>query len=169
MPTQRKYTNEQLKDWFIGRARTAAGYRRNIINNANRSKDNTIIGKMYFFWYDPKLKDTLPVYDKFPMVFPIERYSDGFLGLNLHYLDYGQRMYLLGLLSNFASNKKLTPSTRLKLSYDVLSNSVRLQNLAKPCIKRYLFEHVRSQFVEVTPDEWSYAAELPVELFVYKK
>lgn len=164
-----KYTKNELADWFTGKAKTAAGYRRNIMKNTDRSKDNTVIGRMYFFWYDPKLKDTLPVYDRFPMVFPIERYSDGFLGLNLHYLDYGHRMYLVGMLSNYASNKKLSPSTRLKLSYDLLANSSRLQNLTKPCIKRYLFEHVRSQFVEVTPDEWDKAVELPVELFVYKK
>ena len=86
-----KYTKNELADWFTGKAKTAAGYRRNIMKNTDRSKDNTVIGRMYFFWYDPKLKDVLPVYDRFPMVFPIERYSDGFLGLNLHYLAMDSR------------------------------------------------------------------------------
>ena len=164
-----KYTQNQLKDWFVQRARTAAGYRRNIVKNDERSRDNTVIGRMYFFWYDPKHKKTLPIYDKFPMVFPIERYTDGFLGLNLHYLNYGQRMYLLGMLSQFANNKKLTPTTRLKLSYDLLSSSRSLNNLSRPCIKRYLFSHCQSRFIEITPDEWDKAAELPVEYFVEKK
>ena len=38
------------------------------------------------FVYDPKYKKTLPYYDTFPLVLPLERYSDGFLGLNFHYL-----------------------------------------------------------------------------------
>ena len=77
---------EESKDWFIGKARSAQGYRKNIINNQERSRDGTVMGKMYFFYYDPKGKKTLATYDRFPLVFPIERYSDGFLGLNLHYL-----------------------------------------------------------------------------------
>lgn len=166
----KKYTDTELISWMHGKARTAAGFRRNILkNNPNRSRDNTVIGRLYFFAYDPKWKDILPMYDKFPMVFPIERYPDGFLGLNLHYLDYGERVYLLGLLSSYASNKMMTPTTRLKLSYDLLSRSKTLASHMKPCIKRYLFQHVRSRFIEITPDEWDMAMELPVEQFVYKK
>ena len=46
----------------------------------------TNVGKMYMFFYDAKYKDTLPFFDIFPLVFPIEFYSEGFLGINLHYL-----------------------------------------------------------------------------------
>ena len=133
------------------------------------SKDTAVIGRMFFFKYDPKWKDILPIYDKFPMVFPIEQYSDGFLGLNLHYLAYGQRLHLIQLLTQFASNKKLTPTTKLKLSYDLLQSTKTLNNLARPCIKRYLFSHVRSRFIEILPSEWQMAAALPVEMFVTKK
>lgn len=165
----KKYTDDQLKDWFIGKARTAAGYRRNIKNNADRSRDNTIIGKMYFFAYDPKYKHVLPIYDKFPLVFPIERYPDGFLGLNLHYLDYKSRAVLLNRLSEFKNNDKYDKTTKLKLSYELLSGVSRLYKLGNPCIKRYLFTHVRSKFIEITADEWDRALELPVEDFVFNK
>ena len=43
-------------------------------------------GNLYMFFYDPKTKEDLPYWDKFPMVLVLENYSDGFLGLNLHYL-----------------------------------------------------------------------------------
>lgn len=165
---QKKYTNKELAEWLQTKARTAAGFRRNILANDERSKDTTVIGRMFFFKYDPKWKDILPIYDKFPMVFPIERYPDGFLGLNLHYLDYGQRLYLIQMLSKFANNKKITPTTRLKLSYDLLQSTKMLNNLSRPCIKRYLFSHVRSKFIEINPDEWDKAAALPVEMFVTK-
>lgn len=166
---QRIYTQTQLKDWFIGKARTVAGYRKNVLANQQQSRDNTIIGKMYFFSYDPKMKEVLPIYDKFPMVFPIERYGDGFLGLNLHYLPLNQRRYLLDMLMGFASNKMLTPSMRLKLSYDLLSSTKYLKQLSTPCVKRYLFSHVRSKFIEILPEEWDRACQIPLELWVIKK
>lgn len=165
----KQYSNKELAVWFEGKARTAAGYRRKMLSNPQRTRDNTVIGRMFFFKYDAKFKDILPIWDKYPLVFPIERYSDGFLGLNIHYLDYPHRLYLLGLLSGYANNKNLTASTRLKLSYAVLQRSKTLSNAARPCIKRYLYNHIRSKFVEITPDEWDKAAQLPLELFVYKK
>lgn len=158
---------KQSVDWFIGKARTAAGYRNNIVNNTSRSRDSTAIGKMYFFFYDPKHKKKLPVYDKFPLVFPIESYANGFLGLNLHYLSGGERQALLGRLSEFANNKRYNENTRLSLSYDLLQGTKSLASLSRPCIKRYLFSHVRSGFIEITAAEWDKAINLPVEFFVY--
>ena len=159
---------DEAKDWFIGKARSAAGYRKNIVGNDDRGRDSATIGKMYFFYYDPKTKDTLPVYDRFPLVFPIERYSDGFLGLNLHYLSQGERKALLNRLMEFKSNAKIDERTRLRLSYDLISSTKKLASASRPCIKRYLFSQVRSRFVEITATEWEQAMNLPVELFVRK-
>jgi len=163
-----KQEEKQSVDWFIGKARSAAGYRRNIINNDDRSRNGTVIGKMYFFYYDPKHKEKLPIYDKFPLVFPIERYNDGFLGLNLHYLAPGERQALLGQLTTYRTNSKYNETTKLKLSYDLLASTKRLNSLARPCIKRYLFGQVRSKFIEITANEWSNAINLPVQMFVTK-
>lgn len=163
-----KQEEQQSVSWFIGKARSAAGYRRNIVNNIDRSRDRTVIGKMYFFSYDPKHKDKLPVYDRFPLVFPIERYSDGFLGLNLHYLGASERQVLLDKLTDYRTNNKYNEMTKLRLSYDLLSSTKKLNSLIRPCIKRYLFSHVRSKFVEVTANEWSNAINLPVQMFVTK-
>jgi hypothetical protein len=154
--------------WFIGKAKTAAGYRRNIINNQSRSRDNVVIGRMFFFYYDPKHKKTLPVYDRFPLVFPIESYPDGFLGLNLHYLNPGERKFLLNKLMEYRNNNKIDSRTRLRLSYDMLSHTKKLATVSRPCIKRYLFTHCRSDFIEVTANEWDQAINLPVAIFVTK-
>ena len=159
---------QDTADWFYGKARTAAGYRKNITNNAERYRDNIVIGKMFFFFYDPKTKEKLPVYDRFPLVFPIERYSDGFLGLNLHYLSQGERQVLLDRLMEYKTNSRMDERTRLRLSYDLLSSTKKLASIARPCIKRYLFSHLRSRFIEVTPNEWEQAINLPVQLFVVR-
>ena len=158
---------KEAVDWWIGKARTTAGYRRNLLNNAERSRGSTVIGRMFFFEYDPKHKATLPIYDRFPLVFPIERYSDGFLGLNLHYLGISQRVAILGKLSEFANNSKMNETTRLRLSYDLLSRTKYLGTVS-PCIKRYLTGHVRSDFIEITADEWEKVAQLPVQVFITK-
>ena len=160
-----KDKEQQSNDWFIGKARSAAGYRKNIVNNDQRGRDAAIIGKMYFFVYDPKHKDTLPMYDRFPLVFPIEPYGNGFLGLNLHYLSPGERAWLLNKLKEFRTSTKLTPNTRLRLSYDLLSSTKKLASTTRPCIKRYLFSHVRSKFIEMTAEEWDNAINLPVAQF----
>ena len=135
-----------------------------LMRDRERLKDKSIIGKMYFFFYDPKTKDSLPYYDRFPLVIPIERYSDGFLGLNLHYIHPKQRIILLDKLSDTATNRRFDEKTKLRLSYQYLSAaSTAFQ--AMPCIKRYLFNHLTSRFLEIPADEWDIAALLPVEQF----
>jgi hypothetical protein len=60
------------------------------------------LGRLYCFFYDPKTKADLPYYDRFPMVLVLERYQDGFLGLNLHYLPYKYRVVFLSKLLKYA-------------------------------------------------------------------
>jgi len=162
----KKYKPNELIDWMVKKSTTPGGIRRNIMSNASRGSDVTTIGKLYFFWYSPKHKDKLPMYDRFPLVFPIAPSSDGFLGLNLHYLSSGQRSELLDKLMRFATNKNLTPETRLNVSYDLLNSTRSVQSLMGPCVKRYLFSHMRSHFIEVYPEEWDKAAQLPIDVFV---
>jgi hypothetical protein len=136
------------------------------MSNNDRNRDSTVIGKMYFFWYDPKHKDTLPMYDRFPLVFPIERYPDGFLGLNMHYLSFNERSALLNSLMKFRNNNNMNATTKLRVTYDLLNSTSRIAGAMRPCIKRYLFTQVRSSFVEVTADEWDKAMQLPVAVWV---
>lgn len=145
-------------------------YARKVIsNNVERANDTTVIGKLYFFKYDPKWKHKLAHYDKFPMVFPIEPYPDGFLGLNLHYLSVPQRRKLTEELLVYRNNNKMDQTTKLKLSYQLLKNSMKLNTLAQPCIHRYLFDHVRSEFIEVYAEEFDKAVQIPVEDWVFKR
>ena len=130
-----------------------------------RLRTNTIIGKMYFFYYDPKTKDSLPYYDRFPLVIPIEQYSDGFLGLNLHYIHPKQRIILLDKLSDTLSNKRYDERTRLRVNYEFL-RAASTAFEAMPCIKRYLYTNIDSRFLEISANEWDIAVMLPMETFV---
>lgn len=152
------------RDWLMSKIKDLKPTRQSILNDKERLKSNTMIGRMYFYYYDPKLKDELPYYDRFPLVIPIERYQDGFLGLNLHYISPRQRIELLDALSDFANNSKYDETTRLRLSWGKLKNVGRAFK-AKPCVKKYLFKHVDSRFLEISADEWDIAALLPFQNF----
>ncbi len=154
----------RARDWLRAKIKHLNPSRRMLLADRNRLRDRSIIGRMYFFFYDPKTKDKLPYYDRFPLVIPIERYPDGFLGLNLHYIHPKQRIILLDKLSEFANNNKYDETTKLRLSYDLLKSTSKAFEL-QACIKRYLFSHVESRFMEITADEWDIACLLPMEAF----
>ena len=141
--------------------------RSSLLNDPKRLSPRAFVGKMYFFNYDPKFKDTLPVYDKFPLVIPMDVYSDGFLGLNIHYLDPYSRLVLLDRLHDFINNDKYDDTTRFRLSYDLLASSRRYR-LIDQCVKRYLYSHIMSSLIYVEPDQWETAIFLPTEKMVYK-
>ena len=153
------------RDWLRSKVKTLNPTPQSIMRDRERLRENSLIGRMYFYFYDPKHKDTLPYYDRFPLVIPIERYPDGFLGLNLHYIHPKQRIILLDKLSEVASNKNFDSKTKLRISYEYLASASKVFE-ATPCIKRYLFNHIQSRFLEINADEWDIAAMLPVESFV---
>lgn len=122
-------------------------------------------GCMYLFYYDPKHKATLPYYDTFPLIFPIEMYSDRMLGINLHYLPHDMRAKLMDALWTVATGDGAKSRERkLKLSYEILKSAAKFK-FFKPCIKMYLFSHLRSQFIKVDSSEWDIALFLPTERF----
>jgi hypothetical protein len=156
--------SRMARDWLRKKVNDLKPTAQSLMSDRQRMKSSTFIGNMYFFYYDPKTKDTLPYYDRFPLVIPIDRYSDGFLGLNLHYIHPKQRILLLDALSEYKTNTKYDSSTRLRLSYDLLKRASSSYQ-ATPCIKRYLFSHVDSRFLEIESSEWDIAALLPMEQF----
>jgi len=157
--------SRDARNWLRSKIPALKPTKAQLMSDRERLRHNSIIGRMYFYFYDPKTKDKLPYYDKFPLVIPIERYSDGFLGLNLHYIDPKQRIILLDKLSEYTNNNKFDKTTKLRLSYDLLSRASKIFE-TKACIKRYLFSHIESRFLEITADEWDIAALLPVSNFV---
>ena len=166
-----KYTSVDLQRWLLEKAigEPVPVARKIILGNDQRGVSITMIGKMYFFKYDPIGKQRLPQYDKLPMAFPIERYSNGFLGLNLHYLSIGQRASLIEKLLEFRNNNKMDESTKLLISYQLLKSMSKIETLMGPCVRRYLWSQVRSKFIEIYPSEYDKAIQLPVEDWVFKR
>lgn len=146
------------------------GARMAFVNAANRSNQyfdaSHFIGRLFFFFYDAKLKKELPYWDKFPLVIPIEIYNDSFLGLNLHYLHPTYRTILLDKLETILTNKKYDDTTKMKISYSYLKKASKiLPKEAKPCIKKYLYTHVQSKFLPISAEDWEIVVFLPWEDF----
>jgi len=132
--------------------------------NRHKQQGQLRIGMLYCYYYDPKTKDDLPYWDRFPMVLVLEKYNDGFLGLNLHYLPVRYRIAFLQKLMKYA---QLTPEQdirRMRISYDILQSTKRFAEF-RPCLKRYLFSHMRSRLLMIEPDEWDVATMLPIQQF----
>jgi len=156
-------------DWFrsiVNRTRGQFSKEtpKTILQRSESLVSKSVLGKMYFYSYDPKWKNELPWYDTFPLVFPIERYTDGFLGLNFHYLAPKHRAILMDQLKYYANNKAYDETTKLKLTYSMLKGFTKIKR-AKPTVHRYLTSKIKSKFVLVNADEWEVALFLPVERF----
>ncbi len=155
----------EARSWLQQKARQLGQVSRtSLINDHRRNAASAYIGKMFFFFYNPKLREELPYYDKFPLALPIELYNDGFLGINFHYLPINLRVVLLDKLYNLANNTKFDETTKLQVSYDILNGASRYKEF-KPCLKRYLSNHISSKMVEIESDNWDTAIFLPVESF----
>jgi hypothetical protein len=135
-----------------------------IKSDAERMTQRILPGNMYMFSYNPKTKIQLPYYDRFPLVFPFDSFSGGFLGMNLHYLPPTLRAKLMDELYDLVSNERYDETTKLRISYGLL-NSARKYRYFKPCVKQYLFSHVQSSFMYIYPSEWDMALFLPTERF----
>ena len=167
---QSKYIQSVL-DAAKGRPKSTAWYREKIkefgqpgamdlIRDGKRN-NKPFYGKLNMFFYDPKHKKTLPYYDTFPLVLPLEVYSDGFLGINMHYLPIPLRIKLLDKLVDYSNNTKFDETTRLVVDYSKLK-SIRL---IRPTIHKYLSGYTKSQFRRIDADEFTIATLLPVQRF----
>lgn len=125
---------------------------------------NEVVGSMYMFFYDPKTKDTLPYYDRFPLVIVLGPAKGGFYGLNLHYLPPALRAKFLDELMGITNNDKFDKTTKFDLTYNLLSRAQKLKYF-KPCFKHYLSDHVKSRFALVPATEWEIAVFLPMADF----
>lgn len=165
--TQLQMMSRQSYKWMmdkINNIRSPSRIAVGINKEAGRSVTKFQIGGLYFFYYNPKLKNDLPYYDTFPLVLVLERYPDGFLGLNLHYLPLNYRLAFMDKLMPYAVQTDTNEIQRMRISYDILNASKTFREF-RPCTKKYLYNHVTSKILAVQPNEWETAVFLPAHQF----
>jgi len=126
--------------------------------------NRSVIGSMFMYFYDPKLKEELPYYDRFPLVIVVGPAPGGFYGLNLHYLSPLLRARMLDGLMEITNNKRYDETTRFRIRYNILQRMRKLR-FYEPCFKHYLTEHVKGRFAKVFAPEWEIATFLPTAMW----
>ncbi|NDG29042.1 hypothetical protein EB118_02950 [bacterium] len=158
---------EAARNWFSSQTTNVRRVEpRTVIQKSrNDLMSRVFVGKMFLFMYEAKTKETLPYFDRFPLIFPFRKVNDGFYGINMHYLPYMLRAKLMDALYETLNNDKKDETTRLRITYNILSSAARFRYF-EPCIKRYLNNQVQSRFLYVDPNQWETALFLPLERFV---
>ena len=151
-------TGPKSYDWYRKKVQSMTTPGARGLINQGKATVAPKYGMMNLFGYDPKFKETLPYYDRFPLIFPIDFAKGGFYGINFHYLQPGARVNFLRQLSRFASDKNYDKKTR----YNIGELSGRY---FKRTIKHYLTKQVRTSFLNITADEMAIAIFLPVARF----
>ena len=155
--------------WFISKINNL----RNpvaLANQINKEKgrqtnsNRFVIGGLYYFYYNAKTAKQLPYWDAFPLVIPLQRYNDGFLGLNLHYLPPRIRAGFMDKLMDRATLNENDDPVKVRISYEILDSTKRYKEF-RPCLKRYLYTHIASKILAVQPNEWETAVFLPTHQF----
>jgi len=122
-------------------------------------------GSMYHYKYiaDPKEK----YFDRFPLVFVIQRKGQLVEGINFHYLDITRRLSLFTLMKRYFTTLDIEEETLLNARpfKKILLSSRKYRN-AKVSYRRYLTPRIASKIIKVNPTEWENAIRLPTEKFI---
>lgn len=163
----RRNTEDSLK-WFSRYVPRSYSKVRSRQLFKDKSLQRTMIspGNMYFFEYDAKWKDKLPVWDRFPLIFPWDSWQgkDGatlFIGINLHYLPPRFRFVAMKALLKMRNQKRFRKGTRLIISWKILKN-LSESKFFKHSVKMYRLDHVKSPFVQIPPSSWEMVLFLPL-------
>lgn len=124
-------------------------------------------GKLYAYMYDAKHKDTLPYWDKFPLIIFLGTGKQGstqlMYGLNLHYIPpKARQQFLEELLKQYASTPTITNNTKLKIDW----SKVKGFKGADKMIKAYLPGNIKGALVEIKPADWANVIMLPLQQFI---
>lgn len=156
---------QKARNWFRKEAASVSRVTPNsLIKTSSSTQSTSAIGKMFLFGYSPKLSKQLPYYDRFPLVFPFKQVSDGFYGLNMHYLPLPMRAALMDGLYQYANSEQYDEKTSLALSYNTLTSAAALKYY-KPCVKHYLNSQIQTELALVPGNLWDIALFLPLERF----
>ncbi len=123
-------------------------------------------GKIYAYIYDAKHKDTLPYWDKYPLVIYLGLGKHNLMyGLNLHYIPpKARQQFLEELLKQYASTPTITNSTKLKIDW----TKVKGFQGADQMIKAYIPGNIKGPLVEIKPADWANVVMMPLQSFQSK-
>ena len=134
--------SKEASTWFQKKAKELGPLGKSVLNDDRLEATEASSGDMVMYTYDPKLKQTLPYYDTFPLTIVVGPAKDGFYGINLHYLPPKVRARPVGTAGGRSSNKKFNKNEKFKITYNLLK-ATKNYRYFKPCFKHYLTEECK--------------------------
>ena len=128
-------------------------------------------GRFYLYQYDPKTKEQMPYYDAMPLVLITDVTSDGWYGINFHYMPPAVRLKIMEGFYDTLKNPALTDGVKLKANWKravSVARAASAHQYLKHSIKRYLANHVTSPLIELDPEYWAMCVFLPLSRFKKK-
>lgn len=122
-------------------------------------------GKIYLFMYDPQNKSSLPIWDRFPLVFVTESNRHYIKGLNLHYIfNMQQRQYLIESIIK-KDSKPITKDYFVQINRSG-SSGVITKAMIDKMYRVYLRNRLKSYILVIPATEWVNALNLPLGQFI---
>lgn len=152
-------SNNKSAKWFVDTIKK---------NVRGHSVTKPQVGRIYTYIYDAKHKDTLPYWDKFPLIIYL---GDGttkngsylWYGLNLHYIPPKARQtFLEELLKNYSNTPVISNKTKLKINW----SKVKGFHGSDLMIKSYLPGHIKGAVIEIKPVDWANVVMMPTQQFM---
>lgn len=101
-----------------------------------RALEKSHTGQILHYAYNPKYKDVLPFWDRFPTIIVLNQNSRYVLGLNIHFVPTSVRKKIIQFL--LKKNKYNIKNNRpIVASYDMFKSFLREIN-AVICIRKYI-------------------------------
>lgn len=158
-----KYNREAI-NWYKDQvSKIHVGRMQLLADNQIYQHNKPGLGRFCFFFYSAKgyQEGTLPYYDTAPMSLIIGQEGKYVDGLNFHYLKIPLRVQLFQTLLAIEGGS-LSDQRKFTATYEAIK---AMTNLYKPCYKRYLLSHIKSQAVWVPIDSSLISIFLPVANF----
>lgn len=106
---------------------------------------------LYYFRYRPKLRETLPFWDRQPLMFPLRITNTHTLGINIHWVPAHIRNRFLNWLID--NSKKIKNQKRFaRQTYNVIKSTSGLRAVATNGIRLYINNNA-SNVKEITREE----------------
>lgn len=112
------------------------------------------VGKIVHFKYDPLYKDELYQYDTNPLVLILTDSSNGFAGINLHFLPSElNAIKFISEVSKNLTNDKNDITTKMIVTYEIIK-ALESFSVTKKAYRRYLTSRLRSRILILDPSRW---------------
>ena len=122
-------------------------------------------GHLYFFRYQAENRRPGDYYDALPFVLVTNILSNGFAGINFHYLPYRQRaIFMDALVQTQIVNSLNSLQSKIDVTPHELKNIDKYQ-LYRGCYRSYRVSRMQSPLLQIGKTQWATALFLPVELF----